>query len=257
MDISSQGLRELSLFSGAGGGLLASLLLGWRTVCYVEHDAYCQRIIQARIRDGLLHDAPIWDDVRTFDGRPWFGSVDIVTAGFPCQPFSSAGDRLAEGDERNMWPDTIRIIKEVRPQWCLLENVSGLLSLPYIRRVFIDLAQSGYDTRWDCLPASIFGAPHQRYRLWIVAHAHGYGLDNSQTWPALTDQKIQLEALKSASSWATPRRGASGRVWLVPSPGNQRKPDGIPHGLDRIRVSGNAQVPTVARAAWRLLGGKR
>lgn len=76
-------MRELSLFTGAGGGVLGSLLLGWRTVGYVEHDPYCQRVLLARIRDGAIHDAPIFEDVRRFDGKPWDGVVDVVSAGFP------------------------------------------------------------------------------------------------------------------------------------------------------------------------------
>ena len=76
-------MRELSLFTGAGGGLLGSILLGWRTVAYVERDPYCQRVLQARIRDGTIDDAPIFDDVRRFDGKPWRGKVDVVSAGFP------------------------------------------------------------------------------------------------------------------------------------------------------------------------------
>ncbi len=111
--------RELSLFSGAGGGVLATKwLLGFKAVCYIEREPYCVEILKARIRDGLLDDAPIWDEASTFDGRPWRGCVDIVTAGFPCQPFSVAGKRQAELDERNGWPDAIRIIREVQPRWC-------------------------------------------------------------------------------------------------------------------------------------------
>ena len=167
-------MNELSLFSGAGGGLLATQhLLGFRTVCYVEIDGYCQEILKARIRDGLLDDAPIWDDVRTFDGKPWRGCVDLVTAGFPCQPFSVAGQQQAEMDDRNLWPETIRVIREVEPRWCLLENVPGLLSAGhgYFGTVLGDLAEGGCDARWKVLSAAELGAPHLRKRLWIVAHA--------------------------------------------------------------------------------------
>ena len=166
-------MNELALFAGAGGGLLGSRLLGWRTVCYVEKNPYCQKVIQARIKDGFLDDAPIWDDVRTFDGRPWAGIVDVVSAGFPCQPFSGAGKQLGESDERNLWPDTLRIIREARPEWVFLENVTRLLSFDYFGQILGDLAESGYDARWDCIPASAIGAPHQRDRIWIVAHANG------------------------------------------------------------------------------------
>ena len=85
------GLRELALFAGAGGGILGGILLGWRTVCAVEIDAYCRHVLLARQRDGILDRFPIWDDVCTFDGRPWRGSVDVISGGFPCQDISVAG----------------------------------------------------------------------------------------------------------------------------------------------------------------------
>jgi DNA (cytosine-5)-methyltransferase 1 len=143
-------MYELALFAGAGGGLLATKhLLGWHTVCYVEINEYRIEVIKARIRDGLLDDAPIWSDIRTFDGPPWRGCVDIITAGFPCQPFSVAGKQRANDDSRNLWSDTIRIIREVKPQWCLLENVPGLLSGShgYYGQILRDLAESGYDAK--------------------------------------------------------------------------------------------------------------
>jgi DNA (cytosine-5)-methyltransferase 1 len=172
-------MRELSLFSGAGGGLLGTLLLGWRPVGYVEWDDYCQRVIAQRIKDGFLPEAPIFSDVRAFvsDGyaRAYQGMVDVVTAGFPCQPFSTAGKQLGELDERNMWPDTLRVIREVRPRFVLLENVASLVSNSYFGRIQGDLAESGYDARWDCISAADVGAPHRRRRVWIVAHARGEG----------------------------------------------------------------------------------
>ena len=164
-------INELALFAGAGGGLLASKLLGWRTVCYVEWDAYAVEVLRARIRDGHLDDAPIWDDCFSFNGKPWAGCVDIVTAGFPCQPFSNAGKGLAENDPRNGWPAVKRIIGEVRPRFAFLENVPGLISKPYIRRIFGDLAEVGYDAEWGTLSAAAVGANHKRERLWIVAYA--------------------------------------------------------------------------------------
>jgi len=163
-------MNELALFAGVGGGLLASKwLLGWRTVCYVEWEAYAVEVLKARIRDGWLDDAPIWDDAFTFDGRPWRGCVDIVTAGFPCQPFSIAGKGRSEADPRNGWPAVIRILREVRPRFALLENVPNLLAKPYARVIFGELAEAGYDAEWDCITAEEVGANHRRERLWILA----------------------------------------------------------------------------------------
>lgn len=163
-------MNELALFAGAGGGILGGVLSGFRTVCAVEAEPYCREVLLQRQRDGVLSMFPIWDDIRTFDGRKWRGLVDVITAGFPCQPFSNAGTRRGEDDERNMWPETIRCIREVRPERILLENVPGLVSCGYLARILGDLAEAGYDSEWDCISAESVGAPHIRNRLWIVAH---------------------------------------------------------------------------------------
>lgn len=165
-------MNGLDLFAGSGIGSLAlkNIIPDYKTVCYVEWEAYCQAILISRIKDGLLDDAPIWDDVRTFDAKQWRGKVDIVYGGFPCQPFSVAGKRQGEADERNMWPDTIRIIGEVRPRFALLENVPGLLIHKYIRRIKGDMAEIGYDCQWLPLSAAEVGAPHKRERIWILAY---------------------------------------------------------------------------------------
>ena len=117
MDLPTRQLRELSLFSGMGAFTLGLRLAGLRTrtVCYVENDKYAQQILQQRFGDGL-DSAPIWDDIKTFDPEPWRGHVDIVSAGFPCQPHSKAGSRrLAKGldDDRDLWPQTLECIRLV------------------------------------------------------------------------------------------------------------------------------------------------
>ena len=210
-------MRELSLFSGAGGGLLGTKhLLGWDTVCYVEFAKYPQEILKARIRDGMLDDAPIWDDVTTFDGRPWRGCVDIVTAGFPCQPFSTAGKRQADGDSRNMWPDTIRIIREVKPKYCFLENVPGLLSatdqlgVRYFGTILGDLAESGYDARWRVLSAAEVGAPHKRDRLWIVAYNSRSGAGMEGGWSSRGSGQTRQPPNTSQSTILRQEHGAVG-----------------------------------------------
>ena len=162
-------MNELALFAGAGGGILGTRLPGWRVVCAVEIEPYCREVVLRRQEEGILEAFPIWDDVRTFDGKPWRGIVDVVTGGFPCQPFSVAGKRKGAMDERNLWPDTLRIIREVRPRWCLLENVPGLLHSGYFGTILGGLAESGYDARWKVISAGELGAPHRRDRLWIVA----------------------------------------------------------------------------------------
>ena len=168
-------MNELSLFSGAGGGLLGTKLLGWKHIGYVEFNEYCQKIIRQRIEDGILDEAPIFSDIRAFIDQGYAeayqGMVDVITAGFPCQPFSVAGKGLGADDPRNMWPTTIECIRIIRPRYCLLENVPGLLAHAYTRRIFGDLAEAGYDAKWCVLGADDVGANHRRKRLWIMAHA--------------------------------------------------------------------------------------
>lgn len=167
-------MNELSLFSGAGGGLLGThCLLGWRTIGYVEINDYCQRIIAQRIKDGYFDEAPIFGDIKTFIsegyGAGYQGMVDVVTAGFPCQPFSVAGKQRGQQDERNLWPETREVIRLVRPRYILLENVPGLLAHQYFGTILYELAESGYRVRWRCLSAAEVGAPHKRDRVWILA----------------------------------------------------------------------------------------
>lgn len=168
-------MRELSLFTGAGGGLLGTHLLGWTPCGYVEFNSHCQKAIAKRIKDGFLPVAPIFTDVREFvqsgAAEQYRGIAEVVTAGFPCQPFSTAGKQQAENDERNMWPATRDVIRLVRPKSILLENVPGLLTVGYIYSIFADLAQMGFMGRWGVLSAAETGAPHKRERFWIVAHS--------------------------------------------------------------------------------------
>ena len=223
-----ENLYELALFAGGGGGLLGSKLLGWRTICYVENEGYAVEVLKARIRDGMLDDGPIWDDVRTFDGQPWAGCVDVVSAGFPCQPWSAVGKQRGEKDERNLWPDTIRVIREVRAEWCLLENVPNLLSRLYIQQIFGDLAESGYDARWDCISAAEIGAPHIRNRLWIVAHTNGCRYKNVL---ALSNEKqSEFGGSSKTISYATGER--EGRLSIRQGRSQQAK----------INIDGNGEI---------------
>jgi len=162
-------MNELALFAGAGGGILGGLLNGWRTVCAVEWDAYAASVLVARQNDGTLAPFPIWDDVQTFDGRPWRGAVDVVSGGFPCTDISAAGKGAGiDGDASGMWRHMARIIGEVRPRFAFVEN-SPLLVRRGLARVLGDLAAMGYDAQWGVLGAADVGAPHQRDRIWIVA----------------------------------------------------------------------------------------
>ena len=161
-------MNELALFAGAGGGLLGGSQLGWRTRCAVEIDPYARKCLLARQRDGCLERFPIWDDVKTFNGSHWRGSIDIVSGGFPCQDISSAGRGGGiAGEKSGLWKQMARIIGEVRPRFVFVEN-SPLLVVRGLGTVIGDLSSMGYDSRWGIVGAHHAGANHQRDRIWIV-----------------------------------------------------------------------------------------
>jgi DNA (cytosine-5)-methyltransferase 1 len=169
-------MHELALFAGAGGGILGGHLLGWRTICAVEWDAYAASVLVARQNDGCLSPCPIWDDVQTFDGRPWRGRVDVISGGFPCQDISAAGKGAGiEGERSGMWKHMARIIGEVLPRFVYVEN-SPMLVGRGLAVVIADLAEMGYDAEWGIVGAHHAGAPHKRDRIWIVGNAtSGHG----------------------------------------------------------------------------------
>jgi len=162
-------MNELALFAGAGGGILGGKLLGWRTVCAVEWEPYAACVLASRQNDGLLPPFPIWDDVQTFDGKPWRGIVDVISGGFPCQDISAAGKGAGISGERSgMWKHMARIIGEVEPAFAFIEN-SPMLRTRGLGVVLRDLNEMGFDAKWGCVPASAVGANHKRDRIWIVA----------------------------------------------------------------------------------------
>ena len=167
--MNKENLNELALFAGAGGGILGGHLLGWRTVCAVEWEPYPASVLCARQNDGLLPPFPIWDNVQTFDGKPWRGIVDVVSGGFPCTDISAAGRGAGiDGEASGMWREMARVIHEVRPRYVFVEN-SPMLTSRGLGRVLGDLASMGFDAKWGVLGAADVGAPHQRDRIWIVA----------------------------------------------------------------------------------------
>lgn len=234
-------MRELSLFTGGGGGLLGTHLLGWTPVGYVEWNDYCQRVIAARIADGFLPVAPIFTDVREFAqsgaADQYRGIADVVSAGFPCQPFSVAGKQLADADERNMWPATFEVIRIVQPRSVLLENVPGLVSCGYIGIVLTGLAALGYVGKWGVLGACDAGAPHKRDRLWIVAHAK-------------RDEREQSCHGKAGRVGREQQSMAWDRDWESSLRDFRRVDDGLAYGVERVDTCRNGQVPAVVRLAW-------
>ncbi|WP_321301011.1 DNA cytosine methyltransferase [uncultured Sphaerochaeta sp.] len=165
-------MNELHLFAGAGGGILGSQLLGHRTICAVEIEEYPRKVLLQRQREGMLPWFPIWDDIRTFDGKPWNGLVDIVSGGFPCQDISAAGKGNGiEGARSGLWSEMARVVGEVRPKFVFVEN-SPMLTSRGLYRVLGDFSTLGYDARWCVLGADDTGAPHRRKRIWILAYSN-------------------------------------------------------------------------------------
>ena len=162
----------LSLCTG-GGGLDLGIKLArpdFRTVCYVEREAFAVSVLVAAMELGGLDQAPVWSDARTFDGRPWRGIVDCVIGGIPCQPWSYAGSRLGTADGRDLWPDACRIIGEVGPGVVFLEEVSGFTRY-FHERVGADLRGMGYRTAEGLFSAAEIGAPHERRRFFVLAYS--------------------------------------------------------------------------------------
>ena len=209
-------MNELALFAGAGGGILGVHLMGWRTVCAVERDAYAAQVLSQRQNDGALEAFPIWSDVCSFDGRPWRGIVDVVSGGFPCQDISAAGNGSGiAGARSGLWGEMARIIGEVRPRVVFVEN-SPLLVGRGLAMVLGDLAEMGYDAQWCIVSASDTGAPHQRDRCWIVAN------DNRvrESQPAREQQErwVGVEQRREAMAY-TNKVGRIGRAWASGSEG--------------------------------------
>ena len=165
-------MNTMHLFAGAGGGLLADLILGHKPIIAVEWDKYGCRVLRERVAEGWFPDLHVWEgDVRLFDPSEYAGRVSCVHAGFPCQDISRAGAQagIAEGTRSGLYREVLRIADVVRPRYLFLENVSAILKKEWLQTVLQDLAALGYDARWTCLPASAAGAPHYRDRWWCLA----------------------------------------------------------------------------------------
>ena len=222
-------MNELHLFAGAGGGILAGQMLGHRCVCAVEWEPYAQAVLVARQNDGSLPPFPIWDDVQTFDGRPWRGIVDIVAGGFPCQAYSTAAAGKNTADD--LWPEMRRIVADVAPRYVFAENVQRRA----IDRAADDLQAMGYAVRCMQLAASDLGADHIRRRYWLLAHA---------------DMHCELHRRINAEVAVSPRIYSG--VWQA-EPDESRMVDGLAFGVERLRATGNGQVPQCAATAFRHL----
>lgn len=227
-------MNGLAICAGIGGLELGikRIFPEYRTVCFIERNSFAASVLVARMEDKTLDPAPIWDDLKSFNGRPWRGTVDIITSGFPCQPFSVAGKRRKMADERWIWEDIFRVIREIEPSSIFLENVPGLLvlhggMLPILR----DLAWMGYHAKWCCLSARSVGAPHKRKRLFIFADT-----DSNK----FKQREQRLYKYKRHNRW-------------LAEPSIPRVDDGTPYRVDRSFCLGNAVVPAQAAKALEIL----
>lgn len=261
----------LALCAGVGGLELGLSLAvpEYRCVAHIEREAYAAAILVKRMEEGWLDKAPVWDDIGTFDGRPWRGKVDIISSGFPCQPFSSAGRRRGTEDERWLWPDIARVVRDVRPRYVFLENSPRIVDGGQAE-VLRDLAVCGYNAEWDVFSAFSEGAPHQRTRLFTLAHANSGGQpknepdlysgqqdadrgDNCSGEREDSDSDSQGCQKSQGRSEDAKRPGlgtADRRSWWLSEPDVPRVGDGTPPRLDRIRACGNAVLPPVAARAF-------
>lgn len=236
-------LFSQALVAASWGGRL----LGWRTVCAVERDAYAASVLAQRQNDGLLRPFPIWSDVTSFDGRPWRGIVDVVSGGFPCQDISPAGTQLGlEGERSGLWSEFFRIVGEVRPFFVFIENSSALITRG-LDRVLADLASIGFDARWSHLSASQLGACHDRSRTWIVAYAAEIV---GKTRARSVKQPRQFAGVPW--SYEGISRDREGR-WVEMARHFRRMDDGMAFAVERTEAIGNGQVPIVAATAFTLL----
>ena len=273
-------MKVLDLFSGIGGFSLGLEWAGMSTVAFCERDPYCTTILNKH-----WPDTPVHNDVRNLDGKDYADSIDLVAGGFPCQPFSVAGNRRGSDDDRHLWPEMLRIIQEAKPRWVIGENVFGLINMA-LDDVQADLEREHYEVRKFVLPAVAVDAHHRRDRVFIVAyrdptlaHSHGEGQlqqegfecevgrwsgnggkesdpmayaynEGLQGWSQTRDSASEGEiAIKQSSRLGEPCRG---RDWPV-EPRVGRVANGIPNRVDRTKGLGNAVVPQLIQAIGELV----
>lgn len=224
-------MNALSLFSGIGGLDLAAEWAGFKTVAFCERDEFCQKVLRKH-----WPDVRIFDDVRTLDTSE-LPAVDIVFGGYPCQPFSSAGQRKGASDERHMWPYMLDIVRRVKPAWVVGENVKGHISLG-LDDVLDDMENEGFETRAFAIPAGAVKAPHSRERVFVVSYS----------------ESNRHRARGEVGNFCKEDGGSGRRLlpkstladWGDTTPRICRDTDGIPNRVDRLRSLGNAVVPQQA-----------
>ncbi len=245
-------MTHASLFSGIGGFDLAAEWAGWTNRFNCEIDPFCQRVLKYH-----FPNAEQYTDIRTTDFAVWRGRIDVLTGGFPCQPFSVAGKRLGTDDHRHLWPEMLRAIREVRPRWVVGENVRGILSWNggmVFEQVCADLEAAGYEVQPFVLPACGVGAPHRRDRVWFVAHGADARPETVRERPVgvLPDESA-ADASNDGLRRAWPGKGCKIRERNVLSEkqkGYEIRSAVGGHNCEQIITDADGFRPPVARDTW-------
>lgn len=232
-------MRVLDLFSGIGGFSLGLERAGMKTVAFCEIDPFCRKVLRKH-----WPDVPIFEDVRTLTAGDIPGPVNVISGGFPCQPYSIAGKRMGNEDARALWPEYRRLIEELGPDWVVGENVVGIVELA-LDGVLADLEGLGYAARTFDIPSCVTGLPTMERHIWIIAQANRIGSEGGER------QALQNQP---ALTWQLPGSDKGiGDRWAIPSARVCRGGEGIPHRMDRIRALGNAVPPQIPEIIGRAI----
>lgn len=188
--------NHIGLFEGIGGFSYAAHLAGWRTIALSEIDKACQHILKYHFKNATIHG-----DIKTTNFTIYRGKCDVLTGGFPCQPYSHSGERKGTEDERHLWPEMLRAIREIKPTWIVGENVYGIVTWSeglVFEQVHADLENEGYEVQTYILPAAGVGAPHERYRVWFVAYSASNGYRRRRF---RTDKQTQRACKTQKNKW--------------------------------------------------------
>jgi DNA (cytosine-5)-methyltransferase 1 len=219
-------LKLLDLFSGIGGFSLGLESTGYfQTIAFVEKDKFCRQVLQKN-----FNNIPIEEDIRNVRGSNY--AADVITGGFPCQPFSVAGKRKGTADDRYLWDETIRVVAECKPRWFIGENVEGLININngmVLRQVQADLEEQGFQVQCIVIPASGIGAWHQRKRIWIVAYSDSNRHSNKIRGSSTKEERISQEHRQDHNTTRKSSRASS--VWET---NNQHVPNTNDKRLQRF-----------------------
>lgn len=244
-------MQTMHLFAGAGGGLLADLILGHTPIVAVEWDRYACKVLRERASDGWFPGLHVWEgDVRLFDPSEYAGQVDCIHAGFPCQDISVAGKQAGVGHKTRsgLYREVLRIAGVVQPRYLFLENVAAIVNNG-LGTVLSDLAALGYDSEWLCIRASDCGEAHERDRWFLLA-------DSKSLLCNGCEDHNGHRGISSISEFRNCNCERNGRLFRNPDkPGLGRVSYGVANRLERLKGIGNGQVPIQAAVAWKILGG--